>query len=41
MCAHSAGVDFGLAQWGCNNTNNIESEYIFETPLKIIMEYGK
>ena len=41
MCAHSAGVDFGLALWGCHNTNNIECEYQFETPNKITIEYGK
>ena len=41
MCAYSAGVDFGLALWGCHNTNNIECEYQFETPNKITIEYGK
>ena len=41
MCAHSAGVDFGLALWGCHNSNNIECEYQFESPDKIVKEYGK
>ena len=41
MCAHSAGVDFGLALWGCHNSNNIKCEYQFESPDKIVMEYGK
>lgn len=40
-CAHSAGVDFGLALWGCKDANKIESEYQFETPDKIATEYGK
>lgn len=40
-CAHSAGVDFGLALWGCHNPNQIKSEYQFETPDIIALEYGK
>lgn len=40
-CAHLAGVDFGLALWGCHKPNDIESEYQFETPDKIVMEYGR
>lgn len=40
-CAHSAGVDFGLALWGYHNPNDIESNYIFETPNTIAVEYGK
>ncbi len=38
-CAHAAGVDFGLALWGCRNANKIESEYKFETPDKVAMGY--
>lgn len=38
-CAHSAGVDFGLALWGCHNANNIECEYQFEIPDKITTAY--
>ena len=41
LCAHSAGVDFGLALWGCHNSDNIDCEYQFESPDKITMEYGK
>lgn len=40
-CAHSAGVDFGLALWGCHNAHDIESEYQFGTPEKIAIAYGK
>ena len=40
-CAHAAGVDFGLALWGCHNANKIECEYKFETPDKVAIGYGK
>lgn len=41
LCAHSAGVDFGLALWGCRNSAGINSEYRFNTPNEIVIEYGQ
>ena len=41
LCAHSAGVDFGLALWGCHNSVEINSEYRFNTPNDIVIEYGQ
>lgn len=41
ISAHSAGVDFGLALWGSRNSDNIESEYQFESPDEIVKLYGK
>lgn len=35
-CARNAGIDFGLALWGCKNHERIPAKYIFETPLDII-----
>lgn len=40
-CACSAGVDFGLALWGCNKPHQIESNYKFETPSHILEEFEK
>lgn len=31
-CARSAGVDFGLALWGCNMAKQIDSTYSFPAP---------
>ena len=41
ICAHSAGVDFGLALWGCRNKAGIRSENKFGTPDEIAIKYGK
>ncbi|MCM3634762.1 HAD family hydrolase [Paenibacillus camelliae] len=35
-CARDAGVDFGLALWGCKNHENIPAKYKFEKPLDIL-----
>lgn len=35
-CARDAGVDFGLALWGCKNPEQIPAKYKFETPLDVI-----
>lgn len=35
-CARDAGVDFGLALWGCKNHERIPAKYKFETPRDII-----
>lgn len=39
LCAHSAGVDFGLALWGCRNSDGINCEYRFNTPNDIVIKY--
>ena len=41
QCAHSAGVDFGLALWGCHRPENIKREYEFLQPSVIVSEYEK
>ncbi|GGH21644.1 HAD family hydrolase [Paenibacillus segetis] len=35
-CARDAGIDFGLALWGCKNHECIPAKYKFETPMEII-----
>lgn len=35
-CARDAGIDFGLALWGCKNHQNIQATYKFERPQDII-----
>lgn len=35
-CARDAGIDFGLALWGCKNHENIQAKYKFERPQDII-----
>ncbi|MFD0589409.1 HAD family hydrolase [Paenibacillus sp. GCM10027627] len=35
-CARDAGIDFGLALWGCKNPEKINSKYKFERPQDII-----
>lgn len=35
-CARDAGIDFGLALWGCKNHQNIQAKYKFERPQDII-----
>lgn len=36
-CARGAGVDFGLALWGCHSDNQIDALYRFRTPDEIQM----
>ena len=35
LCAHSAGVDFGLAGWGNPACKDIVSDYVFGTPAEL------
>ncbi|MFZ7945975.1 HAD family hydrolase [Neobacillus sp. 19] len=35
-CARDAGIDFGLALWGCKNHQNIQAKYKFKRPQDII-----
>ncbi|WP_025782913.1 HAD family hydrolase [Sporosarcina sp. D27] len=35
-CARDAGVDFGLALWGCKNHESIPAKYKFEKPSDIL-----
>lgn len=35
-CARDAGVDFGLALWGCKQHDHIPAKYKFETPQDLI-----
>lgn len=35
-CARDAGVDFGLALWGCKNHEHIQAKYKFEKPQDLI-----
>ncbi|OME04431.1 MULTISPECIES: HAD family hydrolase [Paenibacillus] len=35
-CARDAGVDFGLALWGCKQHEHIPAKYKFETPQDIL-----
>ncbi len=39
-CAQSAGIDFGLALWGCRTPDKIPAKYKFKSPLDI-MQYVK
>lgn len=39
-CAREAGIDFGLALWGCNAHEGIHAKYRFEQPQDI-MKYIK
>lgn len=41
QCARSAGVDFGLALWGCSKPDGIDSKHKFQEPNVIAKEYGK
>ena len=41
QCAYSAGVDFGLALWGCRKPDNIKCKYKFAEPCIILSEYEK
>lgn len=41
LCANQAGVDFGLALWGCHNQQGIECKYKFENPNIITAKHGK
>lgn len=36
QCAKSAGVKFGLAEWGCTNASGINPDYIFPHPVDIL-----
>lgn len=38
QCAAGAGVAFGLALWGCNNLNDIQADYYFNSPSSILHE---
>ncbi|MEC0091997.1 HAD family hydrolase [Paenibacillus macquariensis] len=35
-CARDAGVDFGLALWGCKNHESIPAKYKLEQPIDVI-----
>lgn len=35
-CARDAGIDFGLALWGCKNHSHIPAKYKFETPNELL-----
>jgi HAD superfamily hydrolase (TIGR01549 family) len=35
-CARDAGIDFGLALWGCKNPDSIPAKYKFEHPKDIL-----
>lgn len=35
-CAEGAGVDFGLAGWGCNSKEGIDATYFFDTPQSVL-----
>lgn len=35
-CARDAGVDFGLALWGCNQPDAIPAKYKFKNPEEIV-----
>lgn len=35
-CAVNAGVDFGLAMWGCHSVEEIDATYYFETPSEVL-----
>lgn len=39
-CARDAGIDFGLALWGCKNPERISATYNFEKPQDIIRILG-
>ncbi len=36
QCASNAGVEFGLALWGCNSVRHIYANYFFNTPQDIL-----
>ena len=36
QCASNAGVEFGLALWGCNSVKHIQANYFFKTPKDIL-----
>ncbi|MED3550245.1 HAD family hydrolase [Cytobacillus praedii] len=35
-CARDAGIDFGLALWGCKNHEDIQAKYKFERPQDLL-----
>lgn len=35
-CAVNAGMDFGLAMWGCHSVEEIDATYYFETPSEVL-----
>lgn len=35
-CAATAGVDFGVAMWGCHSIKQIHATYYFETPKDVL-----
>lgn len=39
-CARDAGIDFGLALWGCKNPEGISASYNFEKPQDILRILG-
>ena len=41
LCANQAGIDFGLALWGCHNQQGIECKYKFAPPNVKTAKYGK
>lgn len=41
QCARSAGVDFGLALWGCCKPDDIKCKYKFSDPSIVLNEYDE
>lgn len=37
-CAANAGVDFGLAMWGCHSIKHIYATYYFSNPKDVLLE---
>lgn len=40
-CAVNAGVDFGVAMWGCHSIKQIHATYYFETPKDVLNVFLK
>lgn len=40
-CAASAGVDFGVAVWGCHSIEQIHATYYFDTPKHVLNVLSK
>lgn len=40
-CAVNAGVDFGVAMWGCHSIKQIHATYYFETPKDVLNVFFK
>lgn len=40
-CAATAGVDFGVAMWGCHSIKQIHATYYFKTPKDVLNAFNK